>query len=436
MERADRTRVPEGLKRGWPDIRPEDKAAVAAVLERGVLGGVGAPEMTGLEEDWAAFVGRSSGLLFNSGTAAIHAALYAIGIEPGDEVITTSYTFAGTWQPILQQLAIPVFVDIDPRTFNLDANQIEAKITPRTRAIIAVHIGGLPADLDEILAIADRHGLHVIEDACQAHGATYHGRQVGSFGVVGCYSLNSSKILSGGEGGLFVAEDPDVIARARRLRTFGEDIPELARLTGWNFRPYTSHSVGWNYRHQEMPAALARSQLRRLPDYIATGQRNAAFLTEHLAGVPGITPPYIPEDRTSSYYQFRVRLEPAAVGLGDVPATVFRDALGQALMAEGVGVELWHTQPAPAFPVFQDRVGFNGHFPWTQPPASRDVTYDVADYPEATAMFASSLVICDARHPIFVQPLELMEHYVDAIRHVLADPERVLAQAGPAPVPA
>ena len=257
--------VPTELKRPWPDIRPEDRAAVVAVLDRGILGGVGAPESTALEDEWAAFVGRSTGLLFNSGTAAIHAALYGIGLEPGDEVITTSFTFAGTWQPILQQLGIPVFVDIDPRTYNLDAGQIEAKIGPRTRAIIAVHIQGLPSDMDEILDIAERHRLHVIEDACQAHGATYHGRQVGSFGTVGCYSLNSSKILTGGEGGLLVADDPDLIARARRLRTFGEDIPELSRLTGWDFRPYTVHSVGWNYRHQEMPAALARSQLRLCP---------------------------------------------------------------------------------------------------------------------------------------------------------------------------
>ncbi len=170
--------------------------------------------------------------------------------------------------------------------------------------------------MDEILDIAGRHGLHVIEDACQAHGATYKGRQVGSMGTVGCYSLNSSKILTGGEGGLFVADDPDIIQRARRLRTFGEDIPELGKLTGWNFRPYTVHSVGWNYRHQEMPAALARSQLKRLPEYVATGQRNAAYLTEQLTDVPGITPPYIPPDRTSSYYEYRVRLDPAAIGLG------------------------------------------------------------------------------------------------------------------------
>jgi perosamine synthetase len=420
MGSPEADRVPSGLKRRWPDIRPEDRAAVAAVLERGVLGGVGAPEMTALETDWAAFVGRSACLLFNSGTAAIHAALYALGIGPGDEVITTSYTFAGTWQPILQQGAIPVFVDIDPQTFDLDPALIEERINPRTKAIIAVHIGGMPADLDEILAIADRHGLYVIEDACQAHGATYHGRQVGSVGVVGCYSLNSSKILSGGEGGLLVADDPEVLARARRLRTFGEDIPELAKLTGWNFRPYTGYSIGWNYRHQEMPAALARSQLKRLPEYIAIGQQNASILDEALGGMPGLTPPYVPNDRTSSYYHYRVRLDPPAMGLGHVPPKVFRDALGQALLAAGVGCELWHTQPAPAFPVFQERGG-----------------YDLADYPEAMAMLDSSLVICEARYPIFVQPPELIEWYAETIRDVIADPERFLGSAAAPPaVPA
>ena len=411
--------VPEGLKRRWPDIRPEDRAAVAAVLERGVLGGVGAPEMTALEDEWAAFVGRDACLLFNSGTAAIHSALYAIGIQPGDEVITTAYTFAGTWQPILHQGAVPVFVDIDPRTFDLDPARIEERITPRTRAIIAVHIGGMPADLDEILAIADRHGLFVIEDACQAHGATYHGRQVGSIGLIGCYSLNSSKILSGGEGGLLVADDPDILARARRLRTFGEDIPELGKLTGWDFRPYTGYSIGWNYRHQEMPAALARSQLQRLPQYIATGQQNAAILDEALGGLPGMTPPYVPNDRTSSYYHYRVRLDPSAMGLGQVPPTVFRDALGQTLLAAGVGCELWHTQPAPAFPVFQER------------------GYDPADYPEANAMLDSSLVICEARYPIFLQSTELIERYAETIRAVMGDPERFLGEAAtPPPVPA
>jgi perosamine synthetase len=430
MGLSEVSRVPEELKRPWPDIRPEDHAAVAAVLERGVLGGVGAPEMTALEGEWAAFIGRSTGLLFNSGTAAIHAALYGIGLEPGDEVITTAYTFAGTWQPILHQLGIPIFVDIDPATYNLDVRQIEAKISPRTRAIIAVHIGGLPCDMDEMLHIAERHGLAVIEDACQAHGATYHGRRVGSIGLVGCYSLNSSKILTGGEGGLLVADDPDVIQRARRIRTFGEDIPELARLTGWNFRPYTAYSIGWNYRHQEMPAALARSQLRRLPEYIAIGQENAAYLTAQLSDVAGIRPPRVPADRTSTYYQYRARIVPEELGLGGVEPTVVRDALGKALQAAGVGAEIWHNVPAPAFPVFQDREGFGGRFPWTQPPASREITYDVADFPEATALLDSSLVICDARHPIFVQPVEVIEAYAEVIGEVLADAERIVDETG------
>jgi perosamine synthetase len=237
--------------------------------------------------------------------------------------------------------------------------------------------------------------------------------------VIGCYSLNSSKILSGGEGGLMVADDPDILARARRLRTFGEDIPELGKLTGWNFRPYTGFSIGWNYRHQEMPAALARSQLQRLPEYIATGQQNAAILDEALGGLPGMTPPYVPNDRTSSYYHYRVRLDPAAIGLGHVAPTVFRDALGQALLAAGVGCELWHTEPAPAFPVFADR------------------GYDPADYPEANRMLDSSLVICEARYPIFLQSSELIEQYAATIRSVMADPERFLGSAAtPPPVPA
>jgi dTDP-4-amino-4,6-dideoxygalactose transaminase len=168
-----------------------------------------------------------------------------------------------------------------------------------------------------------------------------------------------------------------------------------------------------------MPAALARSQLKRLPEYIAIGQHNAAILDEALGDLPGLTPPYVPNDRTSTYYHYRVRLDPSAMGLGHVAPTAFRDALGQALMAAGVGVELWHTQPAPAFPVFADQ------------------GYDPADYPEAVAMLDSSLVVCDARHPIFLQSPELIERYAETIRFVMADPERFLGSAAtPPPVPA
>ena len=146
--------VPEGLKRQWPEITQEDKDAVLAVLERNILSGVHGPEATGLEKEWAEFTGSRQALSFNSGTAALHSALFAAGVGPGDEVITTAFSFSGTFHPILQQNAIPIFVDIDPRTYNIDASKIEAKITDRTKVLMPVHIHGLPADMDEILALA------------------------------------------------------------------------------------------------------------------------------------------------------------------------------------------------------------------------------------------------------------------------------------------
>jgi perosamine synthetase len=418
--------VPEALKRPWPDIRAEDKAAVLAVLDRGTLGGVGAPESTALEREWAEFVGRRHALLFNSGTATIHAALYAIGLRPGDEVITTAFTFSGTYQPILQQLGVPVFVDINPRTYTLDTQQVEAKITERTRVIIPVHIHGMPCDMDEVLSIATRYGLAVVEDACQAHGATYHGRQVGTFGALGCYSLNSTKILCGAEGGLLVADDDELIAKASRIRTFGEDIPELKALTGWTFRPYTVNSIGWNYRHQEMPAALARAQLTRLPEYIATGQGNAAFLTERLSKLKGMIPPYLPDDRSSTWYMYRVRIDTGALGV-NAPLPTVRDSLGRALQGAGVDCMLWHTEPAPLYPVFQEHRGYGGSFPWSVPPAGRWIEYHEEEFPRTRQLLDSSLVVGSSQHPIFVQPRELMEHYVDVIEYLLEDPDRWMA---------
>jgi dTDP-4-amino-4,6-dideoxygalactose transaminase len=381
--------------------------------------------MTALEDEWSRFVGTRHALLLNSGTAAIHAALHAVGVRPGDEVITTAYTFAGTFQPILHQGAIPVFVDIDPDTFNLDVSRIESKITERTRAILPVHIQGLPADLDPILEIAREHGLKVVEDGCQAHGATYKGRQVGGFGDVGAFSLNSSKILCGGEGGLLVTDSDEYLHRASRLRTFGEDIPELAKLTGWQFRPYTVHSIGWNYRHQEMPAALARTQLRRLPEYIATAQANAAYLATELARIPGLIPPVVPDDRTSVHYLYRVRFDLGLLNVRVEPA-VFRDLLGKALLAEGVDASLWHDVPVTSFPIFQTKEGLAPGFPWTLRPPGQGGDDEPEGFPVAKRLLETSLCVGSARHPLFVQPRRVMEEYVAGFAKVLADPGRLL----------
>src|SRR5947207_8085430 len=411
--------VPQGLKRRWPDIRPEDKAAVMAVLDRGELTGVGGIEATSFEREWADRLGVRHAVLFNTGTAAIHAALYAVGVEAGDEVITTAFTFSGTFQAALHQGAIPIFVDIDPATFNMDPALIEARITPRTKAILPVHIHGMPCDMDAIMDIAHRHTLAVVEDAAQAHLATYRDRYAGTIGNAGAFSVQATKNLSGIEGGFVVSNDSAVANAARRIRTYGEDIADGSDLGGWYFRPYTVFSVGWNYRSNELSAAFARSQLRRLDEYTAIAQRNGRFLNQALASIPGLRPPVETPDRCSVFHKYRVRFDVKRLA-AELPAIDFRGRLLAALRAEGVDAVLWHTEPVTSFPILQTHEGFGGGYPWSLAPDSARV--DPAEYPHAIDLLASSIVVCDEVHPIMIQPLELMEAYAAAFAKVLRDP--------------
>jgi dTDP-4-amino-4,6-dideoxygalactose transaminase len=412
--------VPAGLKRTWPDIRPDDRAAVLAVLDRGELTGIGGVEATSLEREWAERLGVRFAVLFNSGTAAIHAALYGVGVGPGDEVITTAFTFSGTFQPIFHQNAVAKFVDIQPQTYTMDTTRIEPLITDRTRAILPVHIHGLPCDMDEIMAIARRHGLAVVEDAAQAHLATYRGRLAGTIGEANAFSLQATKNLSGIEGGIVVTDDADVARRARMLRTYGEGIDDGGDMGGWYFRPYTVFSVGWNYRSNEISAAFARSQLRRLDEYTAIAQRNGERLSNLLASVPGVIPPHVPPDRTSVYHKYRVRLDPAALGL-DADPIAFRDRAMALLREQGVDAVLWHTEPVTSFPIFRTGDPDRPESLFVDADGERHVRAE--DYPEAIKLLDSSLVICDEKHPIFVQEAALMDLYAEAFQHVFTRPE-------------
>ena len=415
--------VPDDLKRRWPDIRLEDKAAVMAVLDRGELTGIAGVEATSLEREWADRLGVAHAVLFNTGTAAIHAALYGVGVQAGDEVITTAFTFSGTFQAVLHQGAIPVFVDIDPVTYNIDPALIEVRVTPRTKAILPVHIHGMPCDMDAIMDIARRHSLAVVEDAAQAHLATYRGRYTGTIGDAGAFSVQATKNLSGIEGGFVVSDNAEVAAAARRIRTYGEDIADGADLGGWYFRPYTVFSVGWNYRSNELSAAFARSQLRRLDEYTAIAQRNGRFLNQALGEIPGLIPPDEPHECTSVFHKYRVRFDVQRLGV-DVPAIEFRGRLMAALRAEGVDAVLWHTQPVTSFPIHQTHEGFGRGYPWSLDPAAAEVRAD--DYRQAQELLDSSLIVCDEVHPIMVQPLELMAAYAAAFRKVLREPDALL----------
>jgi dTDP-4-amino-4,6-dideoxygalactose transaminase len=338
-------------------------------------------------------------------------------------VITTAFTFSGTFQAILHAGAIPVFVDIDPATYNIDPTLIEARVTPRTKAIVPVHIHGMPCDMDAIVDIAARHSLAVVEDAAQAHLATYRGRYAGTIGQAGAFSVQATKNFSGIEGGFVVSNDAEVAAAARRIRTYGEDIAEGSDLGGWYFRPYTAFSVGWNYRSNELSAAFARSQLRRLDEYTAIAQRNGRFLNQALSAIPGLAPPVEPPDRCSVFHKYRVRFDVGRLGV-DVPPVQFRARLMAALRAEGVDAVLWHTQPVTSFPILQTHDGFGRGYPWSLAPGSGRV--DPAEYRQAIELLDASIVICDEVHPIMIQPLELMEAYATACAKVLRDPHALL----------
>jgi dTDP-4-amino-4,6-dideoxygalactose transaminase len=409
--------LPHGASRTWPDIRDEDREAVLRTLDGRPLWGPNAPEVTALQDEFADYVGAKHCLAVNSGTAALHCCLAACGVRPGDEVIVPAFTFVATPMAVLHQGARPVFADIDPRTFNVAPDCVAALVTERTRAIMPVYIHGLPADMDELTAIAERHDLALIEDACQAHGATYKGRNAGTLGVCAGFSLNGAKNLSAAEGGLFVTDDDDIMVAARRLAIFGEDVPAMRP---GETRAFWSHGTGWNYRTQEMTAALARSQLTRLDEYNATAQRNAAILSDGIEGIAGVSPPHIPADRTSVYFRYRIRLDAAELGFSG-PAVELRDRILHALRGEGVPAATWQLLPLPASPAFRLET------PATWHPDTQDAPgpWDPSAYPETVALLESSIVLGADATPLFIQTQSLMETYIEALRKVVENLDEV-----------
>jgi perosamine synthetase len=409
----------------WPDVRPEDKQAVLGVLDRGIFTGTGAVEVPALAADYARYVDVRHCLALNSGTAALHSCAVAVGCAPGDEVIVPALTYVASAMAMAQAGAKPVFCDVDEATYNMTPASIEERITDRTRAICVVHLHGMPCDMAEILDIAARYGLAVIEDVAQAHGALYRGQRVGTFGHCAAGSLNATKNLPGGEGGLFVTNDDELHKAARRLRYMGEDLPDPEPAEG---RRYWSYGVGWNYRAQELPAAFARSQLKRLDDYNAAASRNAQILSDGLSSIPGILPPYEPEDRTSVWYIYRVRLDPEELGYGCEPVDL-RDRFIHALNAEGVRAVMWQHHPLPAYEAFRRPL-----VPWhPSNDAVQSERWDPQEFPTAVRICNQSLVLGSGANPLAPQTPVLMERYVEAVRKIVDHVDELTAMPFEAP---
>lgn len=282
-----------------------------------------------LSARFAEMYGVSGCVATSSGTAAIHVALGAAGIGPGDEVITAPITDAGTLVGILFQNAVPVFADLDPRTYTMTASEIEKKITPRTKAILVVHLTGNAVDMDPVMELAHRHKLTVIEDCAQSFMTTYKGRLVGTIGHVGCFSLNDYKQISAGDGGLVITHDEALLERAARFadKNYQRGIVKGASVTNSAIRdvPYLAP----NYRMNELTGAVGLAQLERLAAICDKRHAFGQQLTQGLAGLPGILPPQTTPQSRHSYWFYLLRIDPALAGAD-------RNAYAEALKAEGI----------------------------------------------------------------------------------------------------
>ena len=331
--------------RRYNPIGAEEMQAAKEVIESGVLSqflGVwhedfyGGPKVKEFERQCAEYFGVKYAVTVNSWTSGLIAAVGAIGIEPGDEVIVTPWTMSASATAILHWNAIPVFADIDPETFNLDPKSVEANITPYTKAIMAVDIFGQSADMDELMAIATKHGLKVISDTAQAPGALYKGKYAGTLAHVGGYSLNYHKHIHTGEGGILVTEDDEIAERLQLIRNHAEVVVGDKGVTN------LTNMIGHNFRLGEIECAMGIEQLKKLSKLVQSRQVSASRLTEGLKGLHGLRTPVVKTDRTHVYYVYPLVLDIKKLG-------VSRDRIHAALQAEGVAVSKCYQniQPDP-----------------------------------------------------------------------------------------
>ena len=337
-----------------PDVGPEEAAAVAEVFASGMI--VMGKRVAELEERWGEYCGVKHAIAVSNGTIAEMCIFAGLGLGPGDEVITVSHTFNATISSILYTGATPVFVDIEPDTYLIDAARIEAAITPRTRAIVPVHLFGLVADMDMITAIADRHGLAIVEDACQAHGATFRGRKAGSWGHA-AFSLYGTKNMTTGEGG-FVTTNDDSLA----------DWIRLYRNQGMRER-YHHEILGYNFRMTDIGAAIGLVQFAKLDRNTARRQAIAARYDSSFADL-GIQLPITPLDRTHVFHQY-------TIGVGAA-----RDAIVADLAGQGIGTGIYYPIPVHRQPYVLER-GIHADLPITDVAAAASLSLPI--YPGLTA---------------------------------------------------
>ena len=344
----------------------EEEDAVVRVVRSGVLSGFygsDSPEFYGgqnvqaLEAAWAKKFGSAHAVAMNSATSALTVALGAAGISPGDEVIVTPYSMSATATAIVLNNGIPVFSDIEDEYFGLDPKKIEGKITKKTRAIMTTNLFGHGSRLEELRRIADRHGLVLIEDCAQSPGAIYKGRQTGTWGHIGVFSLNCHKNIQTGEGGMLVTDDPKLAKRSQLIRNHAEAV-----IGSGMAQDDLSNMVGRNYRMTELEAAVGIEQLKKLDSLNDARRKLCDRLTDGLSGITGIVPPKTAADSTHSFYLYPVKVDAKKIGVSS-------KAFASALAAEGAPFRSGYIKPIYMLPMFQKKIAFGREgFPFSLNP--------------------------------------------------------------------
>jgi perosamine synthetase len=360
-------------------IGEEEKKHVLEVLESGALNRNNGTKVNDFEKQFAEKYGVKHAIASTSGSASLHLAVAALDLEPGDEIITTTITDMGSLIGILMQNLIPMFADVDPRTGNITAETIEKVLSPKTKAIMPIHAFGQPCDMDPILALAEKHGLYVIEDACQAHRSEYKGKLGGTMGDIGCFSFQQSKQMTTGDGGMTVTDND---ALALRMRLFSDKAwprtgPDAAR--GHAF-------LGMNYRMPELSGAVGLGQLSKLDKMMDIRRKTAGLLSELIADIPGINLPHLYDGVNHAWWIYSFTVDEDVL---KVTPQEFTQALG----AEGIGFSVGYIPNAMfVYPVIESRRTYGtSEIPWSLPQARPGITYDVADYP-GTDWFLNNII--------------------------------------------
>ena len=403
-------------------IGEEEKGAVLRVLESGELSGFiaspgepfwGGREVRALEDMFERHYHVKHALAFNSATTALHAAVAATGVGPGDEVIVSPYTMSASATAILMTGAVPVFADIEDRTFGLDPASVRANITPQTRGIMAVNIFGHPARLGPLREIADEHGLFLIEDNAQAPDALYCGRPTGTIGDIGVFSFNRHKVMQSGEGGVLVTGNDRFAVKAALVRNHGEVVVEPMGIDD------IVNTVGLNYRMTEMEAAVAQEQFRKMPAMNEQRIALANRLASGLRGIPGLVPPAVEPDCRHVYYMFPILFDSERIGMP-------RDLFAQAMTAEGYYLRAGYLRPVYMEPVYQRKLCFgSGGFPFIANPRNANLSYAPGICPTVERLQDSSLMTTPIMQP--PQTLADMDGFVEACGKIIRNRERLLA---------